>query len=284
MKPLVFLRLLILSTICLSSAIAHAHFNILLPSDYHMWHGRKDRATEFKVIWGHGYEHIWFDAEVPEELIAVSPSGEKTNLLDGLKKSMVTGRDGKDYRAFSLSYRPKERGDHIIAMKAALVYDREQEVYLQDYAKSIFHVQDKLAWDRNVGMKLELVPLTRPYGLQVGGVFQAQVLLEGKPLAACEVEFEKYQRRAPSQKDTPPETFITFEAKTDPNGIVTFGLHEEGWFALTAINVTKEHAKPNGVLAPIVERSTLWINIAETWGNKETDSTGLSPYLKTGGN
>ena len=241
---------------------ALAHFNIILPDDYGAWLATKGDTVPYRFIWGHGYEHVWFDAAKPVALFAVSPSGGKADLLSELRPIKVRGADEQDYGAYSFDLEATERGDYVVAMKAALIWDEGEEVFLQDYAKSILHVQTKLGWDRALGLKFEIVPLTRPYGLQVGGVIQMQLLYDGEPLPGCEVEFEKLQPDIPDESDLPGEEFITFEAKGDPNGIVTFGLHEEGWFAITAVRETGKEITSDGHTGNLIERSTFWINVA----------------------
>jgi len=252
----------------IAAARGFAHFNIILPADYGVWQARKGEQVKYRFIWGHGYEHIWFDATLPDEFVAIAPSGGKTDLKGALAPIKVKGADGKEYRAYEFAYTPRERGDHILAMKAAMLWDEEAGVFLQDFAKSVLHVQDKLNWDRKVGHKLELVPLSRPYGLQKGGTIQMMVLLDGKPLPGCEVEFEKFQPACPDEDDLPGEEFITYEAKSDPNGIVTFGLTEEGWFALTAVRDSGKKIEKEGHEGDLVYRATFWINVTPFAGIK----------------
>jgi len=243
-----------------SSAIAH--FNVILPEDYVTWSAAKGDTVAYRFLWGHGYEHIWFDATKPVSLFALTPAGGRMELLGALDRSSVLGEDKAQHRAYSFKLEVEERGDYLIAMKAALLWDEDEEVFLQDYAKSVLHVQDKLGWDQQAGLDFELVPLTRPYGLQVGGVIQLQVLRRGKPFPGCEVEFEKLQPFIPDEYDLPGEEFITFEAKSDPNGIVTFGLHEEGWFAATAVHETGTEITEGAHTGELIERSTFWMNVA----------------------
>jgi len=241
---------------------ALAHFNVILPQDYAEWSVAKGDTVTYRFLWGHGYEHIWFDAAKPVSLFALTPTGVKVELLDKLDRASVIGEDKSQHKAYSFKLDVEERGDYIVAMKAALIWDEDEEVFLQDYAKSVLHVQDKLGWDRSAGLAFELVPLTRPYGLQVGGVIQLLVLRDGKPFPGCEVEFEKLQPFIPDEYDLPGEEFITFEAKSDPNGVVTFGLHEEGWFAVTAVHDTGTEITQGTHTGELIDRSTFWINVA----------------------
>jgi cobalt/nickel transport protein len=255
---------LVCAVTVLGAAVAvKAHFHVLLPQAYEQWSAGKGRSTPFRLLWGHGFEHAWMNAEKPAELFAVSPDGRRTDLLAALKPTAVRAADGKDYGAFGFEYVPKERGDHWVALKSALIWDEQESVFLLDYAKSVLHVQDKAGWDRAIGQPFELVPLNRPYGLLRGQLIRCVVLRRGKPLPGCEVELEKLQPRILKESELPGEEFIAFEAKSDANGVVAFGLHEEGWFAITAIHETEEEEiTQNGHKGKLVERATLWIHVA----------------------
>jgi cobalt/nickel transport protein len=108
-----------------------------------------------------------------------------------------------------------------------------------------------------------MAPLTRPYGLQPGLTFQAQVLAGGKPLAGALVEVEHYNAAPP--KELPPDEQITRTAKTDPSGVVTATLTEPGWWCLAAgrDGGTREH---DGKPFPVRQRSILWVFVDEKPG------------------
>lgn len=248
------------------SATASAHFNVILPEDYDQWSARMRSEVACHFVWGHGYEHIWFDAQPPAELKVYPPEASAVDLTGTLQEKTIIGAGGKKARAYRFAYRPEERGDHIIALKAAVLWDEAEGVFLQDYAKSVLHVQEKGGWERAIGHPLELVPLNRPYAQQEGGVIRVRVLHSGKPLQGCEVEFEKLQPRTPAEETLPGEAFITFEAVTDWQGIAAFGLHDTGWYALTAIRETGAKRKQDDHEGPLIERATLWIHIAPKTG------------------
>ena len=50
---------------------------------------------------------------------------------------------------------------------------------------------DDEGWDEEIGLKTEIVPLSKPYGLYAGNVFQGIVKFNGKsmPYARVEVEY-----------------------------------------------------------------------------------------------
>ena len=260
--------LILLAAVLSGPAAVRAHFNVLLPARYEQWRASRGQEVPLRLLWGHGYEHAWLDARRPAELVAISPTGKVTNLIDAIKPATVRSADGKERSAFGFTYRPAERGDHILAMRAALLWDEEEEVFLQDYAKSVLHVQDKVGWDRRVGHPLELVPLNRPYGLLPGQIVRMLVLRDGKPLPGCAVEIEKLSATPPAESELPGEEFITFEAVSDSVGVVVFGMHDEGWFALTATHPTDRQVEHDGHKGRLVERATFWIHVVGASGAK----------------
>ena len=86
------------------------------------------------------------------------------------------------------------------------------------------------------------------------------IVKDGKPMPDCLVEFEKLQAKIIPKKDIPPEEFITFEAKTDSSGVVTFGVYEHGWFAITAVYDTRTVVRHGSHEGNLILRSTLWVN------------------------
>jgi cobalt/nickel transport protein len=240
-----------------------AHFNVLLPQDYARYETRKGQAIPFRMLWGHGYEHIWFDATPPRLLTAIAPDGSTTDLRGDLEPITVRAADGRMARAFAFTFTPERRGDYVLRLDAAPVWDEEEKHWLQDYAKTVLHVQAKGGWERVVGQPLEVVALTRPYALHVGQVVKVRVLSNGKPLAGCDVEFEKFQPKIPVESSLPPEPMITFETRTDELGYAVVGMYGTGWFALTAVHPTDKTMDKDGHKGPIVERATLWIHVAE---------------------
>jgi cobalt/nickel transport protein len=49
-------------------------------------------------------------------------------------------------------------------------------------------------WDAELGLKTEIVPISKPFGLYAGNVFQGVVTMDGQPVPFAEVEVEYYNR------------------------------------------------------------------------------------------
>jgi cobalt/nickel transport protein len=241
---------MVLMLICVSAA--HAHYNMLLPDKASV-----KRGDEVNIVyqWGHPFEHQIFDAPAPRELWLVTPEGNKVSVLHQLQK-----RTNPAPVTFRLRLRAQERGDYVFGLVSAPIWMEQEQEFVEDYVKAVLHVQAQRSWDAKLGMDFELVPLTRPYGLRPGCVYQAQALEAGKPLTNALVEVEHYNAQPP--KTLPPDEQITRTVKTDPNGVATCTLAKPGWWCITAqkLDGTHDHA---GKPCPVRKRATLWIYVDE---------------------
>jgi nickel transport protein len=253
-------HLAFLSLIAISLAIpetANAHFQMLLPSAAS---GSTDQEVTVIYQWGHPYEHQLFDAPKPEAVVAVAPDGTRFNLADRLRKTEVPGEGNRAATTYQFSFTPRQRGDHVLTLTTAPIWMEEEKLFLQDDVKTIFHVQTQNGWDAAAGLAFEIVPLTRPYGLIPGIVFQGRLLVEGKSLADAIVEVEHYNPIPP--KVLPNDEQMTRSVKCDPNGVFTCTLTESGWWCVTA---TKDGGKlaRDGKMYPVKKRTTLWAFVDE---------------------
>ncbi len=242
---------------------ALSHYHVLTPSAYDKWQARKTEKVGLQVLWGHGFEHIWFDINPPRSLFVLDPDGEKTDLLGKLEKDSVKSVSGEERLAYSLSYTPQTRGDHILAMTAGLQWDGESSEWLQDHVKTVLHVQAEEGWSRRTGQPLEVVPLSRPYGVLAGDALSFRILYNNKPAAGVRVERELLSQTAPAPAELPSEAFIAYSANTGADGTVVFSFPAAGWYGITAIRGSgREHAE-DGKKGELIERSTLWVYVNE---------------------
>ncbi len=260
---------LVVVSLALTVSIARAHYNMLLPQTGPI---KKGDSVLLVYQWGHPFEHELFDAPAPEAVFAVAPDGKKIDLSKELEKFEIAGADGKKATAYRFRFTALQRGDYVFVLRTPPIWMPEDQEFLQDTVKSVLHVQAEKGWDTAAGLPFEVLPLTRPYGLQPGMAFQAQVETQppeesqrlrkdavargGKPFAGAIVEIEHYHATPPAM--LPPEEHITRTAKTDPNGVLTCTLTDAGWWCLTARRDggVKQH---DGMEYPLRQRSSLWV-------------------------
>jgi cobalt/nickel transport protein len=238
-------------------APALAHYHMLLPESPS---GAREKAIAILFEFGHPFEHQLFDAQVPERVVIFSPDGEPTDVTKKLQPITVKGEGEKNVAAFQFSFTPPKRGDYTLVAVTAPVWMEEEKLFLKDTVKVIYHVQTQNGWDAATGKSFEIVPLTRPYGLQPGMVFQAQALASGKPLAAAMVEVERFNPQPP--KNLPPDEQITRRVKADPNGVFTCSLMEAGWWCV-AVERDGGQRERDGKMYPVHERAIFWVFVDE---------------------
>lgn len=231
--------ILAVTPLLLLAGTALAHFPILLPAT--PW-GRVGEELELVHSFGHPFEVERAPAARPLRFSVFPPDGDAVDLLPTLGEE---GAARMDWRA---RYTPRQRGDHLVALTSP-VGEHDGRPW-QDFTKLVLHVPAvQRGWDRVLGDPLEVVPLTRPYGIAVGASVRAEVLADGQPLAHAVVEVERCNTTAPDP--LPPEPFVTRVEKTDRSGALATTLERAGWWILSARRDT-----PSGT-----QRASLWVHV-----------------------
>ena len=241
---------------------ASAHFHTYWPQ-VEGCYGKPGEAVTWKYFWGHPYEMIIYDAQ-PAKFFVRTPDGKRdgAQVKESSIKDDATGQMRKSYE---VSYTPAAPGDYYLCLEGPAYYIAEEQVFWQDYVKQPCHVMAAKGWDKPVGLEVELVPLTRPYGWPAGSVFKAQAFFKGKPLKNAAVEIEKFNG-AHVPKDKLPkdrlgednEPLITRVLKTDNQGYLVCSLDSPGWWV---ISVSVEDGKKfqDGQPCPVEKRGCLWV-------------------------
>jgi len=112
-------------------------------------------------------------------------------------------------------------------------------------------------WDQEIGLKTEIIPLTRPYGLWTGNVFQGIVKVDGKPVPYTEVEVEYYNEDGTIKAPAAP--YITQVIKADSNGVFTYAMPKAGWWGFAALNTAEYKLTHNGKEYPVEIGAVLWV-------------------------
>ena len=124
---------------------------------------------------------------------------------------------------------------------------------------------DDEGWDGEVGLKTEIVPLSKPYGLYAGNVFQGIVKLDGKPVPYAEVEIEYYNKE--KKAAAPTDYMVTQTIKADQNGVFTYAAPKAGWWGFSALNEADFTIKKDGQDKGVEIGAVLWVHF-ESWQQK----------------
>jgi len=243
-------------TLGLMSTLANAHFQMVIPSDDMVKQG-ESRMLNLEVKFWHPFEGIGMPMVKPTEF-GVMINGKKTDLLSQLKPIQKTDVSGKSFDAFSLDYAMRRPGDHIFYTEPAPYWEPAEESFIIHYTKVVvngFGLEE--GWDEELGLKTEIVPLTRPYGLYTGNVFQGIVKVNGKAVPYSEVEVEYYNEDGSLTASADP--LITQVVKADGNGVFTYAIPKAGWWAFAALNKDEKTMRFEGKDYPIEIGAVFWV-------------------------
>jgi uncharacterized GH25 family protein len=250
---------LALSLFLLPIVSAHAHYHMLLAGRPAVKAGEKVTVT---YQFGHPFESQLFNTDKPEKATLYSPEGEATDVLEKFLKGQGPG-DTK-LTLYTFAFEPAKRGDYTLVVEAPPVWMEDEKHFLRDVTRLVIHVQTQKGWDkRYVDPKdFYLLPMTRPYGLRPGTVFQVRASATNFPESHL-IEVERYNAVPP--RTLPADELITLSLKTDQNGFAVATLHDPGWWVIAATRKSyplrtdppmKEH---EGKSYPVVERAILWV-------------------------
>lgn len=216
-----------LTLFLLMSLPAMAHFGMVIPNDSIIQPGQK--SVNLTLSFSHPFEGHGMELVKPK-MFKVFHDGKSQDLLGSLKKTQVMG-----HTAWSATYRPERPGMYIFAMEPKAYPEPAEDNYIIHYTKTVVSAYDEGEdWNKPVGMKTEIVPLTRPWGNYAGNAFQGIVLMDGKPAPYTRVEVEYYNNSG--QFQAPNDCMVTQEVLCDGNGVFTVALPLPGWWGFAALN------------------------------------------------
>lgn len=234
-----FMLIIMNMVITFSVGSAMAHYGMLIPSDS-MVMQNDNRTVNLTLSFSHPFEGEGMELIKPA-VCGVMANGKKVNLLKKLQKKRVMG-----HTAWETSYTIKRPGVYMFYMEPKPYWEPAENCYIIHYTKTVVTAfGDDEGWDQEIGLKTEIVPLSKPYGLYAGNVFQGIVKLDGKPVPLCEVEVEYYNKDGKAQ--APTDYMVTQTIKADINGVFTYAAPKAGWWGFAALNTSEEKIKGKDV-------------------------------------
>ena len=161
-----------------------------------------------------------------------------------------------NHKAWRSNYSIKRPGVYKFFVEPKPYFEESEEKFISHVPKviiSAFGRED--GWDEPLGLKYEIIPMIKPFGVYSGNLFQGKVLHNGKAASNVEVEVELYNTfglKAPSN------AHITQVVKTDGNGIFSFVMNHKGWWGFAAL-IEEGEKEFNGKKYPIENGALLWI-------------------------
>ena len=243
--------LALLLLLILMSRPALAHFGMVIPSDTMVMQDDR-RSVTVIFSFSHPMEMIGMALKKPKR-VAVSAHGKSQDLLDGLQPITVMG-----HAAWRIDYPINRPGVYQFYMAPQPYWEPAEDSYIVHLTKTVVTAfGDDERWDAELGLKTEIVPLTKPYGLYAGNVFQGIVKMDGKPVPFAEVEVEYYNQNQASK--APTDYMVTQTIKADGNGVFTYATPTAGWWGFAALSTADYTLKHDGDDKAVELGAVIWI-------------------------
>lgn len=232
-----------------------AHFGAVIPSeDIVSQEDGREITLSLKFI--HPFEGHYMEMKRPRAF-GVLVGGKKEDLLPELKEKKVEGAS-----AWEAAYEVRRPGDHVFYMEPEPYWEPSEETFIVHYAKVVVNALGlEEGWDFEAGLECEILPLTRPYGLWAGNVFQGVVKSGGRPVPNAAVEVE-YLNEGGGVK-APKEPYVTQVLKADGNGVFTYAMPKAGWWGFAALLRADRKIPRGGREYPVETGAVLWVRTRE---------------------
>jgi len=228
-----------------------AHFGMVIPSDTMVMQDDK-RTIDISLSFSHPMEMVGMDLEKPQ-VFSQFREGKSSDLLDQLKQTRMMGR-----KAWSMSYKISRPGIYMFHMEPQPYWEAAEDCFIIHITKTVVAAfGDDEGWGAEIGLKTEIVPLSKPYGLYAGNVFQGIVKMDGKAIPFAEVEVEFYNKSETAH--APTEYMVTQTVKADGNGVFTYAPPASGWWGFAALNSADYKLKHNGDEKDVELGAVIWV-------------------------
>ena len=209
------------------AAPSYAHYGMIIPNDP-MISQEDGRSVALTMSFSHPFELDGMMLDTPVAF-SVTHDGVTTDLLGGLQDATVMDEQG-----YTLDYPLDRPGTYIFAMEPQPYWEPAEDAFIIHYTKTyVTAYGDDEGWDTELGLKTEIVPLTKPFGLWEHNVFQGIVKMDGAPVPYAEVEVEFFNNAGAT---VPDDLMITQTVKADAAGVFTYAPPSDGWWGFAALN------------------------------------------------
>lgn len=252
-----YLRLILncvfMCILSLSSLNLYAHFQALIPSR-NILTIETGKKIDFMVQFTHPtMGGPLMSMGKPIQFAVIAPRG-KQDLIKTLK--LENTNEKNTYTAQYIAQRP---GDYVFFLEPTPYWEPIEGIMIIQYTKVVvnaFGIEE--GWDTEVGLPVEIIPLTRPYGLWVGNLFSGIVKKQGQAVPYAEVEVEFFND---GNVKPPSPPFITQIIKADANGVFHYAMPQAGWWGFAALIMgDKSLQNPQGDMVPVEQGGVIWVH------------------------
>lgn len=243
---------MILGACALSANLAMGHFLTVVPESDHAQEQSKKMTVEYMFM--HPFEQTYMEMVKPRKA-GVFLKGKDTDVTGALKSKKYDG-----FQGWTLEHTFARPGDYLFYVDPVPYFESAEGKFIRHQTKvTVSAFGQEEGWDERVGLKAEILPLTRPYGLWAGNTFSGQILMSGKPVPNAEIEVEYYNEG--SKVKAPHDSMITQVIKADSNGVFNYSMPYKGWWGFAALMEDDKKVKnpKDGKMYPVELGAVFWV-------------------------
>lgn len=245
--------ILSLAVLALAATPALAHFQEIIPSADVLPEGGK---VTVELVFTHPMERGPVMEMAKPKRVGAFADGKVIDLLGALKETKIDGRT-----AWRFEQELKAPGAVGYFVEPQPYWEPAEKKWIVHYAKVIVDgFASGEGWTAQIGLPVEIEPLSRPTGLWTGNLFRGLVRAEGSPVPFAEVEVEWINDGSVT---APNEAFLTQVVRADPNGVFAYAMPRAGWWGFAALVDGPDAVGPKGEPAKTELGGLIWVKATD---------------------
>ncbi|MBQ3060530.1 MAG: DUF4198 domain-containing protein [Desulfovibrio sp.] len=193
-----------------------------------------------------------YDAETPVTDGLLQP--ERRDLLGDVEEILYL-----EQKAWGANVALDHPGLHHFIIEARPWWDAARQRFIQHYVKTTVPVYGiDRGWHLPAGQRMEILPLTRPFGLTVPVLFLGRAVRSGNPMADVPVRMLRINT---DKRTAPTPWHEELVGRTDGNGQFSFVLHQPGWWCCQATVEGAPLKGPDGHPRPLELSALFWLYV-----------------------
>jgi len=195
---------------------------------------QKTKEITVSIAFGHPFAQKAVDMDLVQMFAAIAHSAKedgqpvRSEFLDVLTPAKYLEKN-----AWIATIPLPEPGLYQFVVETRPYWEEAQDSFLQQFAKTLVPVRGcEIGWEIPAGLKLEILPLTRPFGLIAPALFTGRILLDSKILPDAPVRIEYLNE---DKRTVPGPYHQTQYVRSDERGIFSFVCPHPGWWGFAAV-------------------------------------------------
>jgi len=195
---------------------------------------QKCKELSVSIAFGHPFAQMAADMDLVQMFAAIQyPPKEDGQIIRHEFLDTLSPAKYQKKNAWTATIPLAEPGLYQLVVETRPYWEETRGIFLQQFAQTIVPVQGcERGWELPVGLKMEILPLTRPFGLLAPALFTGRVLFDEKILPDAPVRIEYLNE----DKRTVPSLYHqTQQVRTDERGVFSFVCPYPGWWGFAAV-------------------------------------------------